>query len=151
MQIESKYFGIIEYNSKDVLHFQDGLFGFETENRFLLLPFAESEASLLCLQSIKTPSLAFVVMNPFSLDPNYAPILPDNELKVLGVSRSQDLCFYVLCVVRNPVSESTVNLKCPVVINDEIQEAAQVILDMPEYSMRHPLSEFRSREAEGTC
>lgn len=151
MEIQTKYFGTIEYDVKDVLHFEDGLFGFETENLFLLLPFAESEATLLCLQSTKTPSLAFVVMNPFSLDPNYAPILPENELKAMGVSRSQDLCFYVLCVVRNPVSKSTVNLKCPVVINDETQEAAQVILDMPEYTMRHSLSEFRSREAEGTC
>ena len=28
----------------------------------------------------------------------------------LGVERSEDLCFYALCVVRSPVAESTVNL-----------------------------------------
>ncbi|MDF2814448.1 MAG: fliW [Paenibacillus sp.] len=151
VQIQTKYFGEIEYDSEDVLHFRDGLFGFETEHHFLLLPFSGSEATLLCLQSVKTPSLAFVVMNPFSLNPNYAPILQENELQAMGVTRSQDLCFYVLCVVRNPVSNSTVNLKCPVIINDDTQEAAQVILDMPEYDMRHPLSEFRSMEADGTC
>jgi flagellar assembly factor FliW len=151
LQIQTKYFGQIDYDLKDVLHFENGLFGFEEEKQFLLLPFAGSNDSLLCLQSTQTPGLAFVVMNPFSLNPNYAPILPKNELQTLDVARSQDLCFYVLCVVRNPVSESTVNFKCPVVINDETQEAAQVILDAPEYSMRHLLSEFGSREANATC
>ena len=37
----------------------------------------------------------------------------------MGVSSSQDLCYYVLCVVREPVGESTVNLKCPIVIHAE--------------------------------
>jgi len=151
LQINTKYFGEIEYDIGDVLHFPNGLFGFETENQFLLLPFAGSDATLLCLQSIETPGLAFVVMNPFSLKPDYAPILQEDELQTMGVTRSQDLCYYVLCVVRNPVSNSTVNLKCPVVINDETSVAAQVILDMPDYDMRHPLSEFKAREASGTC
>lgn len=151
MQIQTKYFGEVEYNSEDLLLFRDGLYGFETEHHFLLLPFVGSDASLLCLQSAKTPDLAFVVMNPFSLQPDYAPTLQESELQDLGVTSSQDLCFYVLCVVRNPVSESTVNLKCPVVINDETQEAAQVILDTSEYDMRHLLSQFGTREADGTC
>ena len=151
LQLQTKYFGEIECDSEDVLQFPNGLFGFEEEQAFLLLPFEGSQATLLCLQSVATPGLAFVVMNPFSLKPDYAPILQEAELHTLGVSCSQELCFYVLCVVRNPVSESTVNLKCPVAINDETGKALQVILDMPEYEMRHSLSEFASREADGTC
>ena len=50
--------------------------------------------------------------------------------------------YYVLCVVKNPVSDSTVNLKCPVAINPETRVAYQVILDTEDYEMRHPLAEF---------
>lgn len=146
MQLSTKYFGQIECDEADILLFPQGLFGFEDEKQFLLLPFADSEGALLCLQSTQTPGLAFVVMNPFSLNPDYAPQLEPSDLARLSVSRSEDLCFYVLCVVKNPVSESTVNLKCPVAINDVTREAMQVILDTGNYEMRHLLAEFSTKK-----
>jgi flagellar assembly factor FliW len=149
LQIETKYFGEISYEEEDALTFPNGLFGFEDEGRFLLLPFAGGDGSLLCLQSMTTPALAFVVMNPFPLKPDYAPILPEEELRALGAAQSEDLCYYVLCVVRDPITYSTLNLKCPIVINEDTREAAQVILDTTEYNMRHRLLEF-SRQEEGS-
>ena len=119
MHLMTKYFGQIDYDPTEVLSFPNGIFGFEEEKQFLLLPFHGGGGNLLCFQSVGTPSLAFVAMNPFSLDPNYAPVLSDEELYLMGVSSSQDLCDYVLCVVREPVGESTVNLKCPIVIHAE--------------------------------
>lgn len=151
MEINTKYFGPASYTAEDLLHFPQGLFGFEEEHDFLLIPFEGKDSALLCLQSTTTPALAFLVMNPFLLKPDYTPLLQTDELRAMRVSSSQDLCYYVLCVVRNPVSESTVNLKCPVVINEDTQEAMQVILDIPELHMRHLLSEFGSREADAIC
>ena len=147
MQIRTKYFGQVTYEAGDVLHFQNGLFGFEQEKQFLLLPFADGGGTLLCFQSVATPELAFVAMNPFSLKPDYAPLLEKAELESLGVEKSQDLSFYALCVVRSPVSESTVNLKCPVAVNEDTGAALQTILEDGDYEMRHRLSEFRSGEA----
>lgn len=147
MQIRTKYFGQVTYEAADMLHFRDGLFGFEQEKQFLLLPFAGSDGTLLCFQSVMTPELAFVAMNPFSLNPDYTPKLQTSELKALGVGKSQDLSFYVLCVVRDPVSESTVNLKCPVAVNEDTGAAMQAILEDGGYEMRHRLAEFRAGEA----
>ncbi len=151
MWADTKYFGQVEYQEADVLRFQNGLFGFEEEQRFLLLPFAGSAGTLLCFQSLATPGLAFVAMNPFSLKPDYVPVLPLPELEALGVKQSQELCWYVLCVVRSPVSESTVNLKCPVAVNEDTGAAAQVILDAEGYEMRHPLSGFGRKEGDRVC
>lgn len=151
MKADTKYFGQVDYQNTDVLHFENGLFGFEEEKQFLLIPFAGSAGNLLCFQSLTTSGLAFVAMNPFSLKPDYAPVLSPSELKAAGVERSQDLCWYALCVVRNPISQSTVNLKCPVVVNEDTRVAAQVILDDGSYEMRHPLSEFGTKEEGGTC
>jgi flagellar assembly factor FliW len=147
MQISTKYFGQVTYEAENVLRFRDGLFGFEREKQFLLLPFAGSDGMLLCFQSVATPGLAFVAMNPFSLKSDYAPVLQEAELVALGVGKSQDLSFYVLCVVRDPVSESTVNLKCPVAVNEDTGAAMQIILEDGGYEMRHRLSEFRAGEA----
>ena len=150
MRLKTKYFGEIECLEEDKLHFPDGLFGFEEEKEFFLLPFEGSENSLLCFQSAATPGLAFVAVNPFTLNPNYAPVLTPGELKAMGVERSEDLCFYTLCVVRSPASESTVNLRCPVAINDQTRRAVQVILEDGGYHMHHLLSEF-GRKEEATC
>lgn len=151
MIIDTKYFGQVQFDKEETILFPEGLFGFEDENEFLLIPFGDETSSLLCLQSVHTAGLAFVVMNPFSLNPNYAPVLRPAELKSLNVEYNQELCFYVLCVVREPVSESTVNLKCPVAINDTTRTAIQVILDTNDYDMRHRLAEFQKKEADGAC
>lgn len=151
MKMQTKYFGEVEYGEEDVLHFQDGLFGFETERQFLLIPFEGGDGALLCLQSIETPELAFTAMNPFYLNPDYAPVLQQGELMRMEVSESQELCFYVLCVVRRPVSESTVNLKCPIVINDRTRRAMQAILETDTYGMRHRLAEFGPKGKETPC
>ena len=45
----------------------------------------------------------------------------------MEVERSEDLCFYTLCVVRSPAAESTVNLRCPVAINDRTRRAVQIL------------------------
>ena len=96
MKTETKYFGEIEYEATDVLHFAKGIFAFEEEKRFLLLPFAGSDGTLLCLQSLATPGLAFVLMNPFSLCATYAPELTADELAELGVDESLKLLFFFL-------------------------------------------------------
>lgn len=151
MRLKTKYFGEIDCHEEDVLRFPEGLFGFEEEKEFFLLPFEGSEGSLLCFQSAATPGLAFVAVNPFSLKPDYAPVLTAGELEAMGVERSEDLCFYALCVVRSPVAESTINLRCPVAINDETRRAVQVILEDERYHMQHLLSEFGRKEEGAPC
>lgn len=151
MRLQTKYFGEIDCPEEERLRFPEGLFGFEEEKEFFLLPFEGSEGSLLCFQSAVTPGLAFVAMNPFSLKPDYAPQLTPGELKTMGVEKSEELCFYALCVVRSPVADSTVNLRCPVAINEHTRRAVQVILEEGGYHMHHLLSEFGRKEEGAPC
>ena len=146
MKAETKYFGEIEFSEEEPLTFPKGLFGFEDEKRFLLLPF-EGNGTLYSLQSLSTPQLAFVLMDPFSLTA-YAPVLEEEELAELGVKDSQELYYFVMCVVKSPVADSTVNLKCPVAINPDTREAMQVILEDDSYEMRHRLGTFEKQKDE---
>lgn len=147
MKLQTKYFGEIEYDADDCFTFPNGLYGFEEEKEFLLVPFEGSQSTLLCLQSTQTPALAFILMDPFSLKPDYFPVLQAAELSTLGVARNDELCYYVMCVVKKPITDSTVNLRCPVAINPATRVSIQVILESDEFGMRHLLSEFNTEGA----
>ena len=150
MKAATRFFGEIEYSEGDVVTFRNGLYGFEDETRFLLLPFEENEM-FYALQSLATPELCFLLAHPFSLDAGYAPVLQAEELKALEAKRSEDLCYYVMCAVKKPVSESTVNMKCPVALNPDTREAMQVILEEGPWGMRHLLSEYEGKKGGSAC
>lgn len=147
MKIDTKYFGQVECEPADLLTFPKGLFGFEEEREFLLIPFP-GEGSLYSFQSVKTPGLAFVAVDPFKLLEGYAPVLQPAELSELGVTESTDLFFYALCAVKSPAGDSTVNLRCPIAINGDSRRAMQVILEDRQYGMRHLLRDAKRREDE---
>lgn len=54
-------------------------------------------------------------------------------------------------MVRSPVADSTVNLRCPVAVNDRTRRAMQVILEGEDYHMHHLLSEFAPQRGDGPC
>ena len=149
LKTKTRFFGEIEYTKEELLTFPKGLFGFEDEQSFLLLSFS-SAGTLFSLQSVKTPELAFTLMHPFSLEATYAPVLSADELKALDAEKSEDLYYYVLCTVREPVGESTVNMKCPLAVNPDTRRGLQAILENSSLDMRQKLSEFKGREEE-TC
>lgn len=151
MKLQTKYFGEIEYDADDILTFPNGLYGFDDEKEFLLIPFDGSQGSLLCLQSRATPTLAFVLMDPFMLQPDYMPVPQKAELSALGVKDSGDLCYYVMCVVKQPIGDSTLNLKCPIAINPNTRVSAQFILETTHYEMRHRLSELKNGKEAVEC
>ena len=139
LKLRTKYFGEVEYEPSESIRFPAGLFGFEEENDFLLLPFEGGENRMLCLQSTKTPSLAFTLLDPFYFCPQYTPVLQKSELRMFDVDSVEALCFYVLCAVKEPISSSTVNLKCPIVINPTSGVARQIIMETDSYTMRQSL------------
>ncbi len=147
MKTKTKYFGELEYTKEETITFPKGLFGFEEEQSFLLLPFSNA-GTLFSLQSVKTPDLAFTLMHPFSLAPDYAPVLQTEELKALGVENSEDLYYYVMCTVKEPVGESTINMKCPLAVNPDTRIGMQAILDDDAWEMRHKLIEFERQEGK---
>ena len=150
MKTETKYFGEVEFEKEDILRFRKGLFGFEDEREFLVIPFSEN-GTLYSLQSVATPQLSFVLMHPFSLDPGYAPVLQEEELAELKVEKSEDLFYYTMCAMKDPISESTVNLKCPIAINEGTRQAVQVILENGPYFMRHRLADFTEEKGDAPC
>lgn len=131
---------------EEYIYFGEGLFGFEDKKRFLPLCVEEGSDAVLCLQSAEDEELSFVIMNPFMLVEDYTPVLSEADCKTLDVKQEEDLSFYVICSVKETLEDSTVNLKCPLVVNIHNRQARQIILDSDKYKFRHVLKELQKGE-----
>jgi len=146
LNINAKYFGPVSYEAKEAIHIINGLIGFESYTEYLPLPFQEEDDSLISLQCLDDEELSFILLNPFGIFPDYAPVLPPQELQELGTDSIDDISYYVIGVIRDTVAESTVNLKAPLVVNARNRHAKQIILEQPEYTFRHAIGDMIRKE-----
>ena len=80
MKLETTRFGTLDIADKQILEFPDGLYGFEKETRFTLLPFNPNvESPMEWMQSILSPHLAFVITDPHLYVPGYKLKLLEEE------------------------------------------------------------------------
>ncbi len=132
---------------EEIIHFNEGIFGFEDKKEFVAFPINEENTDVLNLCSIEDEDVAFVLMNPFALMDSYNPILSNEDKERLNVKDEGNLSYYLVCVVKETIGESTVNLKCPIVVNTENMQAIQVMLDTQEYQFRHMLKDIQRKGA----
>ena len=144
MKIQTDYYGEVEYKPSDLITVADGFFGFPDLKQFLPLRLDEENESLLLMQSVENSQVAFVVIAPTTLCPDYSPELEAEDLASLEAESSNELSYYAVCVIKNNYLEDTVNLKCPLAINPKTKAARQVILENTNYGYRHKLSTFSS-------
>ena len=146
MIVNTKYFGEMEVTEDDKIKFPDPLPGFESLSDYIVIRFYDDSDSILCLQSVDDPDLAFVVMNPFYVVENYSPAITKEDFSVLKANKDTPLSFYAIAVVHDDWNNSTVNLKCPIAVNTANGLARQLIMDDTSYSMRHPISQGAQKE-----
>lgn len=152
MQIHTRFWGDTEYVDEDIIWLEDGLFGFEEEKRYIIVRFAENNDTMMYLQSLENEQLGFIIMNPFHLLPSYEPVINEEDTKALAIEDADDVVCFVICVAQDPISESTVNMKCPIIINSKNHYGRQVILDNREYRFSQQLAEFRhDQKGEAVC
>ena len=143
MEINTQYFGRISCSEEEFIHFSDGMFGFNDLKKYVPLAFQENNDSLICLQSLEDSNVSFILMNPFQFFEKYEPELSREDKNLLKTEgREDDISYYVISVIHEPMENSTVNLKAPIAVNTKTREARQVILDNPLYRFRHPLRDF---------
>ena len=86
MKLETTRFGTLDIEEKQIIEFPDGLYGFEKETRFTLLPFNPNvESPMEWMQSILSPHLAFVITDPHLYVPGYKLKLLEEDKKRVGL------------------------------------------------------------------
>lgn len=136
MKLITKNFGEIEYDENLVLDFDDGLPGFSSVKKFIVL--TGSDDDIFCwLQAVENGDVAFALMNVYPVLPDYNPLVDKDELGDLGDLTDANLLVYNIVVIPEDLTQMRVNLKAPVIINPASQKGRQVILDNDEYSVKH--------------
>lgn len=137
LPVDSTRFGRLEVEEEIVITFPDGMIGFETCRRFVVVRHDESSA-FRWLQSLEVPSLAFPVIEPNQVRPDYAPTVSDADARALDlVSDSDALLFGIVTVPPLDPRKMTVNLLAPLVVNALTRQGRQVIVQDEEYTTRH--------------
>ncbi|TFE03944.1 flagellar assembly protein FliW [Jeotgalibacillus salarius] len=143
MKIETKYHGQIEIDENSIWHFEKGIPGFEDEKHFTLLSFKDNDIFFV-LQSTLTPSLGFIISNPFSFFQEYEIKLDEAVTHALELEKPEDSIVYVILTVREHFSDSTANLQAPLVFNLKNKKAKQIILQ--DYSRKQPVTAAAVKE-----
>jgi flagellar assembly factor FliW len=139
MQINTTRFGEIEIDDKRIIEFPDGLPGFHEARRFVLLEHAPKNP-FHWLQSMDDPALAFVVMDPIMVEPQYREAIPEEEVRELGITSAKEAAVLSIVTIDRENRRVTTNLLGPLVIHPETLRAKQVILEKSDYSTKHDIS-----------
>lgn len=115
-----------------------GILGFEKIKDYVLLA-NPAEMPFAWLRPAESGPLAFVVINPFVVMPNYTPDIPDMDVEFLGLGEPNDALLFSI-VTLHGANHATLNLKGPIVINRRTHIGKQVIIaNAGNYSVEHPL------------
>ena len=136
MKIKTAQFGEVEINAKEIIHFPEGILGFEEIKDYVLL---EEDGVFFWLQSIKVPSLCFLVIEPRLFMFNYSLDIPDEDVEFLKIKTPEDVKIISIVTVPEDPSKMTANLQGPIVINSSEMLAKQIISTNPSHRLKVPV------------
>ncbi len=135
MKLDTKYLGVVEIDERKKINFPNGLPGFPEETEFIILELPNNAAFQL-LQSTKTSNLAFVITNPYLFYQAYELKLDEDLLDLLKITAKEDVAVYAIVTLNKPFSQSTMNLRAPIIINTKQLIGKQYILSDHTYSSK---------------
>lgn len=137
MQVNTRKFGVLEIDEKDIVTFEHGLPGFLDAHKFIMLPY-EKDSPFLYLQSVEEEYLAFLMTSPFLFFDDYEFIMDEVNMNELGVKSEEDIAVYTMITVSNNETDKiTANLVAPIVVNIHKRQAKQIVLERSQYQTKH--------------
>lgn len=135
IRIQTKAYGPLEVDERQILHFPEGLLGFEKFKDYALLDAAQKP--FFYLQSMDISELAFVLIDPFLFRPDYSVDADDALLSSVGIERPEDAL--VLCIVTVPSDGSpiTANLMGPLIVDRASRRGVQAVMTDPRWQTKH--------------
>lgn len=139
MELKTTRFGTISVDPDAVITFTQPILGFQEYRRYLLLPGPSD--FLRWLQSTDVGDLAFILLDPHTVVPDYRVELRPQELTELAVSDANELEVYTLVVVPEDQSQVRTNLKAPILISPKHRLGKQTILERSPYPVQYFLAQ----------
>jgi flagellar assembly factor FliW len=144
--IDSPVLGRLDVDAGRVLQFLEPIAGFPGCLRYALLPYMQAsgreDPAIRWLQAMDAPFHTFIVADPWSVHPDYAPEIADSDAEQLDALTFAQAALYGIMTVSQQQGELTINLRAPLVVNEQVRLAKQVVLLNGEYTTSHRVCEL---------
>ncbi|MDR3147001.1 MAG: flagellar assembly protein FliW [Treponema sp.] len=137
MKVQTKAYGYVEVEERQRIVFPEGLFGFEDITDYVLLD-AEQQP-FYWLQSVEREQVAFVLINPFLVRPDYEVNIDNEELTDIGLDTPDKAIIFTIVTIPADGGPMTTNLQGPLAINRDTREGKQAILNDPRWKTKHDI------------
>jgi flagellar assembly factor FliW len=121
-----------------LLTFPKGLVGFPHLTRFSLLE-PKDAYPLKFLQSLETPEVSFICVDPACVKKDYEVPLGPEEAEALHLESPEEAMILTLVVIPEDPRNMTTNLAGPLVINIKTRIGFQIVLNAEKYPLRFPI------------
>jgi len=123
-----------------LLHFPQGLPGFESYHNFYFAP--EEDTLLAQMRAVDDERIGFVLLKPQSFFPMYNPVfdIDDQSAELLKVKPETEVEVWAILTLKNgDLYNTTANLRAPLLINLQEKIGLQHILNDDSYLSQQPL------------
>lgn len=137
MKINTRDFGETEIDESTILSVPNGIIGFEDTKKYTLISPLGENVFPMWLQSVEKTEPCFVVYDPMLIYPDYRFEITDEEQALLKIDENTPYRCLTVAIVPDDYKKTTINLRCPIVINTRDNIAAQVMLE--DYDFKCPV------------
>ena len=145
MKILTRIFGEIEISENQKIFIEEGLFGLEDVQEYVLLNSSE-DSPFYWLQALDIPDIAFLLVDPTLVVKDYKLSVVEGDLDSINLKDNYDYLLFSIVNLNNDPAKTTANLLGPLVINKENHKAKQVISTNEKYSVRQLLHSEKEEE-----
>jgi flagellar assembly factor FliW len=146
MIVQTKAYGAIDIDERQLVRFPAGLLGFEKFTDYVLLD--ARQKPFFYLQSVALPELAFVLIDPFLFRPDYSLDVDDEVLGEIDVKNPNEVLVFAVVTVPPDGSAVTANLMGPLIINKTNRKGMQTVLPDSRWRVKHDImSELAASKA----
>ena len=121
-----------------LLTFPKGLVGFPHLTQFGLIE-PKDAYPLKFLQSLETPEVSFICVDPACVKKDYEVPLSPEEAEALHLEAPGEAMILTLVVIPDDPRNMTTNLAGPLVINVKTRVGFQIVLNAEKYPLRFPI------------
>ena len=151
MKITTKIFGEIDIAEEKIITFVNGIIGFPDLKKFTLIYNEEkgTGAGIRWMQSMDEPNFAIPVMDPLVVMDTYNPMVDDEIFKGIGELTPDNTLVLVSTTIPTDITQMSVNLQGPYIINVDERKACQVIVDNDEYPVKYYIYDILKARKDG--
>lgn len=119
------------------------ILGFEDISKVQI---SEIDELFSTIHDVNNKEISFTIANPYILR-EYSFDVPKDIRILLDINEDSNVSVYNIVMIKKPLEESTINFLAPIVINNDNNKLAQVVLDKkrhPDFGMCETIQSFKA-------